>query len=87
MLDTVALSAEAYGPQAVPAFVISMTEQPSDVLAALWLAQRAGATSLRMVPLFETRAALEEAPATMADAVRVRAVRRAPARRRPTARR
>ena len=35
-------SAEAYGPQAVPAFVISMTEQPSDVLAATWLAQRAG---------------------------------------------
>ncbi len=66
VLDTVALSAEAYGPQAVPAFVISMTEQPSDVLAALWLAQRAGATALRMVPLFETRAALEEAPATMA---------------------
>ena len=67
VLDTVALSAEAYGPQAVPAFVISMTEQPSDVLAATWLAQRAGATSLRMVPLFETRAALEEAPATMAE--------------------
>ena len=55
-LDTVALSAEAYGPQAVPAFVISMTEKPSDVLAAHWLAQRARATSLRMVPLFETRA-------------------------------
>ena len=67
MLDTVALSADAYGPQAVPAFVISMTEQPSDVLAATWLAQRAGATALRMVPLFETRAALEEAPATMAE--------------------
>ena len=67
VLDTVALSAEAYGPQAVPAFVISMTESPSDVLAAHWLAQRARATALRMVPLFETRAALEQAPATMAD--------------------
>ncbi|MBE2316213.1 phosphoenolpyruvate carboxylase [Solirubrobacter sp. CPCC 204708] len=66
VLDTVALSAEAYGPQTVPAFVISMTERPSDVLAAHWLAQRARATSLRMVPLFETRQALEEAPATMA---------------------
>jgi phosphoenolpyruvate carboxylase len=65
-LDTVALSAEAYGPQAVPAFVISMTEQPSDVLAARWLAARAGANALRMVPLFETRAALEQAPSTMA---------------------
>jgi phosphoenolpyruvate carboxylase len=67
VLDTVALSAEAYGPQAMSAFVISMTEQPSDVLAAAWLAHRAGATSLRMVPLFETRAALEQAPATMAE--------------------
>ncbi|HWK28301.1 MAG TPA: phosphoenolpyruvate carboxylase [Solirubrobacter sp.] len=67
VLATVALSADAYGPQAVPAFVISMTERPSDVLAATWLAQRAGATSLRMVPLFETRAALEQAPATMAE--------------------
>src|SRR3954462_12026911 len=67
VLATVALSAEAYGPQAVPAFVISMTEQPSDVLAARWLAQRAGANALRMVPLFETRAALEHAPATMAE--------------------
>jgi phosphoenolpyruvate carboxylase len=67
VLDTVALSAEAYGPQSVPAFVISMTERPSDVLAARWLAQRAGASSLRMVPLFETRTALEQAPATMAE--------------------
>ena len=33
VLDTVALAADAYGPQAVAAFVISMTEQPSDVLA------------------------------------------------------
>jgi phosphoenolpyruvate carboxylase len=65
VLDTVALSTEAYGPQAVPAFVISMTEQPSDVLAARWLAARAGAASLRLVPLFETRGDLEAAPATM----------------------
>jgi phosphoenolpyruvate carboxylase len=67
VLDTVALAADAYGPQSVPAFVISMTEHPSDVLAATWLSQRAGATSLRMVPLFETRSALEQAPATMAE--------------------
>jgi phosphoenolpyruvate carboxylase len=67
VLDTVALSEDAYGPQAVPAFVISMTERPSDVLAGAWLARRAGASAIRMVPLFETRQALEEAPATMAD--------------------
>jgi phosphoenolpyruvate carboxylase len=66
VLDTVALAHDAYGPQAVPAFVISMTEQPSDVLAARWLAARAGADALRLVPLFETRAALDAAPETMA---------------------
>src|SRR4051794_6865556 len=66
VLDTVALSVEAYGPQAATAFVISMTERPSDVLAARWLAARAGANALRLVPLFETRAALEAAPGTMA---------------------
>ena len=70
----------------MPAFVISMTEQPSDVLAALWLAQRAGATSLRMVPLFETRAALEEAPATMASCTPASPTSRTYGRR-PTARR
>jgi phosphoenolpyruvate carboxylase len=66
VLDTVALAHDAYGAQAVPAFVISMTERPSDVLAARWLAARAGADGLRLVPLFETRAALDAAPETMA---------------------
>ncbi|HEY7076007.1 MAG TPA: phosphoenolpyruvate carboxylase [Solirubrobacteraceae bacterium] len=65
-LQTVALAQDAYGPRAVEAFVISMTEVPSDVLGAQWLAQRAGATGLRLVPLFETLADLERAPATMA---------------------
>jgi phosphoenolpyruvate carboxylase len=65
-LDTVALAGDAYGPRAVDALVISMTETPSDVLGAQWLAMRAGARDLRLVPLFETRADLERAPATMA---------------------
>jgi phosphoenolpyruvate carboxylase len=65
-LETVALSEDAYGPRAVEALVISMTEGPADVLGAQWLAQRAGAGGLRLVPLFETRADLERAPATMA---------------------
>jgi phosphoenolpyruvate carboxylase len=42
-----------------------MVQQPSDVLAALWLVRRAGA-DLRLAPLFETLADLREAPATMA---------------------
>lgn len=69
VLDTVALAHRGYGREAVPTLVVSMVERPSDVLAALWLARRAGighSPGLRLVPLFETLADLEEAPATMA---------------------
>jgi phosphoenolpyruvate carboxylase len=71
VFDTVALAGEAYGREAVPTMVISMVERPSDVLAAFWLARRAGLASghgappLRFVPLFETLADLERAPETM----------------------
>jgi phosphoenolpyruvate carboxylase len=64
VLDTVALAREAYGKRAVPVMIISMVERPSDVLAALWLAKRAGAL-LRLGPLFETLADLRDAPETM----------------------
>jgi phosphoenolpyruvate carboxylase len=64
VLDTVALAREAYGKRAVPVMIISMVERPSDVLAALWLAKRAGA-QLRLGPLFETLADLRDAPETM----------------------
>jgi phosphoenolpyruvate carboxylase len=72
VFDIVRLADEGYGPDAVPAMVISMVERPSDVLAALWLARRAGIGTarsrprLRLVPLFETLADLRAAPATMA---------------------
>jgi phosphoenolpyruvate carboxylase len=72
VFDTVRLAEEGYGPEAVPTMVISMVERPSDVLAAQWLARRAGIGStrsgpkLRLVPLFETLADLQQAPATMA---------------------
>jgi len=65
VLDTVALARDAYGQRAVPVMVISMVERPSDVLAALWLARRAGA-QLRLAPLFETLADLRQAADTMA---------------------
>ena len=71
VLDTIALARDAYGRGAVPTMVISMVERPSDVLAALWLARRSGleaghgSPQLRFVPLFETLADLEGAPATM----------------------
>jgi phosphoenolpyruvate carboxylase len=71
VFDTIALADDGYGREAVPTMVISMVEHPSDVLAALWLARRAGIGAthtgprLRFVPLFETLADLERAPETM----------------------
>src|SRR5829696_5078722 len=65
VLDTVALAREAYGKRAVPVMVLSMSQSPSDVLAALWLTRRARA-QLRLAPLFETLADLDRAPETMA---------------------
>jgi phosphoenolpyruvate carboxylase len=61
-------------PEAVTAFILSMTEQPSDVLAALLLAKEAGlverhggrlTSRLDLVPLFEKIAALRAAPEVM----------------------
>ena len=61
-------------PAAVTAFVISMTEQPSDVLAALLLAKEAGLVTretggvesrLDLVPLFEKIHVLRAAPHIM----------------------
>ncbi|MES1192838.1 MAG: phosphoenolpyruvate carboxylase, partial [Solirubrobacterales bacterium] len=66
-LDAAALASEAYGPEVVRCLIVSMTEQPSHVLGARWLAQRAGAAlDLRFVPLFETLDDLDRAPQTMA---------------------
>jgi len=73
-LDAAALAVAAYGPEVVRCLIVSMTEQPSHVLGARWLAQRAGRRSageradldLRFVPLFETLDDLERAPTTMA---------------------
>jgi phosphoenolpyruvate carboxylase len=64
-LETAALSAQAYGPEVVRTLILSMTERPSQVLAALWLAARAG-VALDIVPLFETLADLASATETMA---------------------
>ena len=74
--------ADAYGPQAVPAFVISMTERPSDVLAALLARRSARGRDARCAWCRCSRRSptLEQAPATMADALRVRALPRHAAR-------
>jgi len=73
-LDAAALAAEAYGPEVVRCLIVSMTEKPSHVLGARWLAERAArrtpgnqdALDLRFVPLFETLDDLGRAPETMA---------------------
>jgi phosphoenolpyruvate carboxylase len=76
-LDAAALAAEAYGPGVLRSLIVSMTERPSHVLGAQWLAQRAArrargrgraeaTLNLRFVPLFETLADLDRAPETMA---------------------
>jgi phosphoenolpyruvate carboxylase len=64
-LDAAALAVDAYGPAVARCLVISMTEHPSQLLAAAWLAQRAG-LNLSVVPLFETLDDLARAPETMA---------------------
>jgi phosphoenolpyruvate carboxylase len=67
-----ALSAAARRfPGGSDTLVISMVHEVSDVLGALWLARRAGVGGLdepplHITPLFETLAALEAAPETMA---------------------
>ena len=67
-----ALSASARRfPGGADTLVISMVHDVTDVLGALWLARRAGVGGpdeppLHITPLFETLAALEQAPATMA---------------------
>jgi phosphoenolpyruvate carboxylase len=61
-------------PEAIRAFVLSMTEQPSDVLSALLLAKEAGLvrqsesgprSDIDLVPLFEKIHILRAAPAIM----------------------
>lgn len=59
-----------HGPRALGSVIISMAEQPSDVLATLYLLRRAGVgrdglPALPIVPLFETVDDLTGAKATM----------------------
>ena len=70
-LHALSAAARRYGPAASDTLVISMVHEVSDVLGALWLARRAGLGGpgeppLHVTPLFETLAALEQAPETMA---------------------
>jgi phosphoenolpyruvate carboxylase len=61
---TIARSRERHGPQVLDTFIVSGTDTPADVLAALDLVERAG-PELQVVPLFETIASLRSAADTM----------------------
>jgi len=63
VLDPLRAAASA-GPRAFGRYIVSMSEQPSDLLEVLVLAREAG-VKLVPVPLFETLADLERAPAVM----------------------
>ena len=79
--DAIARAIAAYGPRSVDTFIISNSENSSDVLCALWLARRSGlfgprtgpaagvpgTSALEIVPLFERRTALEGAARTMGE--------------------
>jgi phosphoenolpyruvate carboxylase len=65
-------------PGSLGAYVVSMTHGASDVLAVLLLEREAGlAAPLRVVPLFETLADLDRAPAVLAELLRSPAYRAA----------
>lgn len=76
-MQCIATGIECYGRAAIDTFIVSGCEQPSDVLAALWLAGCAGLVPfgrepgagaealIDLVPLFESRRALERATAVM----------------------
>jgi len=63
--EGLARAGEQFGPEALDTLVVSMVESASDVLCALWLAQRSGARHLRVTPLFETVDDLDGAEATL----------------------
>ncbi|MDQ3768854.1 MAG: phosphoenolpyruvate carboxylase, partial [Actinomycetota bacterium] len=63
--EALARAGERFGPEALDTLVVSMVERASDVLCALWLAQRSGASHLRVTPLFETVDDLDRAEATL----------------------
>jgi len=58
---------QRFGPDAISAYVVSMTEAPSDVLAVQLLLREAGVRDpVDIVPLFETLDRLQDAGDTMA---------------------
>jgi phosphoenolpyruvate carboxylase len=74
--ESVARAIDRYGELSVDTFIVSHTERPSDLLAALALARREGLfdpgerggaprSQLDLCPLFERRAALDASAATM----------------------
>ena len=65
VVDTFRVAAEIH-PESLGAYVVSMVEAPSDVLAVAFLQQQFGA-NLRIVPLFEQVKSLRGAAGTMRE--------------------
>jgi len=62
----IATAHERFSPDAIDAVIASMSQQPSDVLALLLMAQEVGvAHNIDLVPLFETIEDLDHAPQIM----------------------
>ena len=74
VLDTFRVAAEVH-PESLGAYIVSMAQAPSDVLAVAFLQQQFGA-DLRIVPLFEQVNSLRGAAATMRDLLRIPEYRR-----------
>ncbi len=71
LFRTVRRAYERISRQAIDTYIISMTEQVSDVLAVLVMARDAGCSDgLDVVPLFETVDDLERAPRVLDDLLR-----------------
>ena len=80
VLDTFETIADIH-PESLGAYVVSMAQAPSDVLAVAWLQRLAGA-NLRVVPLFEQVEALHASAGTLRDLLALpgyRAAHRRPA--------
>jgi phosphoenolpyruvate carboxylase len=76
LFQLIARARQLYGEALWGPFIISMTRQPSDVLAALLLARWAGcADGLQIVPLLETIADLEAAPRILRELFNLEAYR------------
>jgi phosphoenolpyruvate carboxylase len=85
LMDVIRQTLDGPDPQAIGAFILSMTQRPADILGVFLLAKYCGlfsddeareACRLRLVPLFETIEDLRAAPQILKDMLAIPLVRR-----------